>query len=142
MNVGDTICASTAIATIDNSSALVVEFELPERSIGLLVLGREVRFGTPSFVGQVFEGEITSFDSRIDSVTRSVTVKARVENSDGVLWPGMTFAARVSNLSAPLAMLPSTAITWSRNGSSIWYADEGVAASVPATILFRQNDQV
>ena len=142
VNVGDTISAGSAIVTIDNSSALTVEFELPERSIGLLSVGREVLLNTPSFVGRVFSGQIASFDSRIDSVTRSVTVKARVENPDALLWPGMTFSVRVLNESAPLAMLPSTALTWSRDGSSIWMDRDGAAAAVPVTILYRRDEQV
>ena len=142
VNVGDTISAGSAIVTIDNSSALTVEFELPERSIGLLSVGREVLLNTPSFVGRVFSGQIASFDSRIDPVTRSVTVKAQVDNPDAQLWPGMTFSVRVLNESAPLAMLPSTALTWSRDGSSIWMDRDGTAAAVPVTILYRRDEQV
>jgi len=140
VDVGDFISANDAIVTIDNSSALLVEFELPERSVGFLSLGREVTLGTPSLTGRPFRGEITSFDSRIDGVTRSVTVKARVENPDGILWPGMTFTVRLSNLSEPLLVVPTTAITWSRDGASIWFDNEGVAMSAPATILFRRNE--
>lgn len=142
VSVEDFISANTAIVTIDNPSALLVEFELPERSIGFLSLGREVILETPSLTGRFLKGEITSFDSRIDEITRSVTVKATVENPDGILWPGMTFTARLTNLSEPLAVVPSTAITWSREGASIWYADAGKAMPVPVTILFRRNETV
>ncbi len=142
VNVGDFLSANSEIVTIDNSSALLVEFELPERSVGFLSLGREVSLGTPSLTGHFFEGEITSYDSRIDAVTRTVTVKARVENPDETLWPGMTFTARLTTLSDPLLVVPATAITWSRDGASIWFADEGKAKSTPATILFRRNDSV
>ncbi len=141
VNIGDFISANDAIVTIDNSSALLVEFELPERSVGFLSLGREVTLGTPSLTGRPFQGEITSFDSRIDGVTRSVTVKARVENPDDILWPGMTFTVRLTNLSEPLLVVPTTAITWSRDGASIWFENEGVAMSAPATILFRRDER-
>lgn len=142
INVGDYVTANTPIVTIDNASALLVEFELPERSVGFLSLGREVTLGTPSLTGRFFKGEIISFDSRIDAVTRSVTVKARVENPDGTLWPGMTFTARLSNLSDPLMVVPTTAITWSRDGASVWFEDQGKARSTPATILFRRDETV
>ena len=142
VNVGDYISANDPIATVDNSSALLVEFELPERSVGFLSLGREVLLETPTLTGHVFKGEITSFDSRIDAVTRSVTVQARVENPDERLWPGMTFTARLTNLSEPLLIVPTTAITWSREGASVWFDNEGTAMSAPVTILFRRDDQV
>jgi len=140
--VGDFITANSPIVTIDNASALLVEFELPERSVNFLTLGREVTLETPSLTGRHFDGEVTSFDSRIDDVTRSVTVQARVENADNVLWPGMTFTARLSDLSAPLLVVPTTAITWSRDGASIWFEDEGKAQSIPVTILHRRDENV
>ncbi|WP_270731070.1 efflux RND transporter periplasmic adaptor subunit [Shimia sp. Alg240-R146] len=142
VSVEDFISANTPIVTIDNPSALLVEFELPERSIGFLSLGREVILETPSLTGRFLKGEITSFDSRIDAVTRSVTVKATVENLDRGLWPGMTFTARLTNLSDPLAVVPSTAITWSRDGASVWYEESGKAMPAPVTILFRRNETV
>ncbi len=142
MNAGDYLTANTPIATIDNSSELLVEFELPERSVSFLSLGRDVALETPSLTGRIFEGEITAFDSRIDDVTRSVTVQVRVENPDETLWPGMTFTARIRNLSDPLWVVPTTAITWSRDGASIWYENEGKAQSTPVTILHRRDESV
>ncbi|WP_372841064.1 efflux RND transporter periplasmic adaptor subunit [Phaeovulum sp.] len=142
VNVGDYLNANTAIVTIDDSGALLVEFELPERSVSLLALGREVTLETPSLTGRFFKGEITAFDSRIDEVTRSVTVQARVENPDGMLWPGMTFTAQVSTISEPLPVVPTTAITWSRDGASIWYENDGKAQSVPVAILHRRDELV
>lgn len=142
VEIGDVLSANTAIATIDDAESLLVVFELPERSVGLLEMGQTVLTSTPTFAGQVFEGEIVSFDSRIDSVTRSVTVRAQIDNSSARLWPGMTFSVRIVHESEPLAVLPATAITWSRDGSSVWIDKDGVAEQVAATILFRRNDQV
>ncbi|MEQ6203443.1 efflux RND transporter periplasmic adaptor subunit [Sulfitobacter sp. HNIBRBA2951] len=142
VEVGDFISANTVVASIDDAGSLLVEFELPERAVGLLQTGQTVLANTPTFRGRTFEGQIVAFDSRIDSVTRSVTVKAQVENAEGLLWPGMTFAVRIIRETAPLPVLPATAITWSRSGSNIWIAQDGVATQVPVTILYRRNDQV
>ncbi|QCO57311.1 efflux RND transporter periplasmic adaptor subunit (plasmid) [Pseudorhodobacter turbinis] len=142
IQVGDRLSANDFIVNIDQADTLLVEFELPERAIGLLAEAKEVLVSTSAFTGKVITGEIISFDSRIDAVTRSVTVKARIDNSDALLWPGMTFAVRLLQESAPLPMIPSTAITWSRSGSSVWVDEGGTAKEVPVTILFRQNDSV
>lgn len=142
VEIGDMLPANSVIASIDQSDALIIEFELPERAIGLLAKAKSVLASTSTFTGRVFEGEIVSYDSRIDSVTRSVTVKARIDNSDGLLWPGMTFAVRLTQESDPLPSLPATAITWSRAGSAIWIDADGTAEQLPVTILFRQGDMV
>lgn len=138
--IGDILSANSVIVTIDDAEALLVEFELPERSVGVLAKKQEVLASTPTFVGRTFTGGIVSFDSRIDSVTRSITVKARIENPEAMLWPGMTFSIRIIHESDPLAVLPTTAITWSRNGSSVWIDNDGTAERIPVTILFRRGD--
>lgn len=142
IDIGDVLAANSVIASIDQSDALIIEFELAERAIALLARARTVLASTPTFTGLVFEADVISYDSRVDSVTRSVTVKARIENPDGLLWPGMTFAVRLIQQSDPLPALPATAITWSRAGSAVWIDDGGIAQPVPVTILFRQDDTV
>nr|WP_306266215.1 efflux RND transporter periplasmic adaptor subunit [Pararhizobium sp. IMCC3301] len=142
IKVGDVLSVGSDVVTIDDAEQLLVVFELPERAVGLLATGQKVLTTTPTFAGEIFEGEIISFDSRIDDVTRSVTVHALIDNADAQLWPGMTFTVRIVQESEPLALVPATAITWSRDGSSIWVNNDGVAEQVAATILFRRNEQV
>lgn len=142
VEVGDVLAAGAEIVTIDDADALLVSFELPERAIGMLSDVDTVLASTPSFAGRVFDGNIVAFDSRLDSVTRSVTVEARIENPGGVLWPGMTFEVRIIHESAPMAAVPSTAITWSREGSKVWIHADGIAETVPVTILFRRDELV
>ncbi|WP_386169299.1 efflux RND transporter periplasmic adaptor subunit [Sulfitobacter pontiacus] len=142
VEVGDILGANDVIATIDQTETLVVEFELPERAIGVLGQAHEVLVSTSAFVGRSITGEILSFDSRIDAVTRSVTVKAKIDNAQRILWPGMTFAVRLLHESEPLPVLPSTAVTWSRMGAAVWVDDGGTAVRVPITILYRKNEFV
>ncbi|PTQ66364.1 RND family efflux transporter MFP subunit [Celeribacter persicus] len=142
VETGDILSVNDPIVSIDDLSALLVQFEVPERAIGLLQKETTILASTPSFVGKVFEGEIESFDSRLDSVTRSLTVRARVENPEGLLWSGMTFSVQLIHESEPLPAVPATAITWSRDGSKIWIVEEGKAVSIPVVILHRQDETV
>ncbi|WP_146592077.1 efflux RND transporter periplasmic adaptor subunit [Puniceibacterium confluentis] len=142
VHVGDQLSGSDTIVTIDDSSTLLATFEVPERSIGLLTEGKQVLVTTPTYTGRVFEGRVTAFDSRLDSVTRSATVEAEIDNADGLLLSGMTFAIRMTEETAPLPLVPATAITWDRAGAGIWVADEGRTSRTPVTIRFRDGDQV
>jgi hypothetical protein len=45
-------------------------------------------------------------------------------------------------MSDPLIVVPTTAITWSRDGASIWFEDDGKAQSTPVTILHRRDENV
>ena len=142
VSVGDRLSTGDTIVTIDDTTSLLATFEVPERSIGLLAEGKPVLVSTPTYAGRIFEGKITAFDSRLDSVTRSATVQAEIENPDGVLLAGMTFAIRMTEVTDPLPAVPATAITWDRTGAGIWIAEEGSTRRVPATIRYREGDQV
>lgn len=142
VDVGDRLSTGDAIVTVDESTTLIAEFEVPERSIGLLAEGKPVLVSTPTFAGRVFDGVITSFDSRLDGVTRSATVQAEIENADRMLLSGMTFAVRMTEDTDPMPVVPSTAITWDRSGAGIWVAENGATRRVPVTIRYRDGDQV
>lgn len=142
VNVGDRLSSGDTIVTIDDTSTLLATFEVPERSIGLLAEGKPVFVSTPTYEGKVFEGVITAFDSRLDSVTRSATVQAEIDNPDGLLLAGMTFAISMEEETDPLPVVPATAITWDRTGAGIWAVESGSAQRVPVTILYREGDQV
>ncbi|WP_104070805.1 efflux RND transporter periplasmic adaptor subunit [Albidovulum inexpectatum] len=142
VQVGDVVNVGDVIVTIDDSSTLVVEFEIPERSMGLLEIGKTVLLGTPTHAGRVFQGRVTAFDSRLDPVTRSVTVQAEVDNTEGLLWSGMTFTVRMIEETDPLPTVPATAVTWDRSGAGIWVVEDGRAARVPVTIRYRDGERV
>ncbi|MDA8587191.1 efflux RND transporter periplasmic adaptor subunit [Rhodobacteraceae bacterium] len=142
IEVGNLINASDIIVSIDDTETLLVEFELPERSISMLELGRAVLASTPSYAGRVFQAEITAYDSRIDSTTRTVSVEARIDNSDGLLWSGMTFAVRLLNDTEPMPSVPATALNWARHGAGIWVVEDGKARREPITVRFRRGGDV
>lgn len=142
VHVGDRLSNGDAVVTIDDTTTLLATFEVSERSIGLLSEGKLVLISTPTYAGRVFEGRVTAFDSRLDSVTRSATVEAEIDNSEGLLLSGMTFAIRMTEETAPLPVVPATAITWDRAGAGIWVAENGRTTRVPVTIRYRDGDQV
>ena len=142
LSVGDRVSVGDVIVTIDDASTVFAEFEVPERSIALLRIGREVLIGTPTYRGRIFKGLVTSFDSRLDSVSRSATVRAEIDNSDALLVSGMTFAIRVIDETAPLPVVPATAVTWTRDGAGIWVVNDGSVTRRQVAIRYRDGDSV
>lgn len=142
VEVGDLLDIGDTIVRVDNSDTLLIEFALPERAISMLELGRTILASTPTYAGRVFEAEITAFDSRIDSTTRTISVEARLDNADGLLWSGMTIAVRLLSDTDPMPVMPATALDWTRHGAGIWVVKDGKAARQPVTVRFRQGGRV
>ena len=142
MQVGGRLSVGDLVVTIDDSSTLLAEFEVPERSMALLEVGREVLVSTPTYAGRVFKGRVTAFDSRLDSVSRSATVQAEIDNVSGLLLSGMTFSVRMIDETDPLPMVPATAITWNRDGAGIWVIEDDRASRQPVAIRYRNGNSV
>lgn len=142
LSVGDRVNGGDILVTLDDASKVIAEFEVPERSMALLEVGREVLIGTPTYAGRVFKGEVTAFDSRLDSVTRSATVHAVIDNTEGLLLSGMTLAIRMIDETPAFPIIPATAITWDRNGAGAWVVADNRAERQAVAIRYRDGDSV
>ncbi|HIJ72043.1 MAG TPA: efflux RND transporter periplasmic adaptor subunit [Planctomycetes bacterium] len=79
----------TRIYTIADLSKLWVKLDAYESDISWIRYGQQVEFTTEAYPGRVFKGRISFIDPILDAKTRTVKLRVNVDNSDGVLKPGM-----------------------------------------------------
>ncbi|HEY0302505.1 MAG TPA: efflux RND transporter periplasmic adaptor subunit, partial [Rhizomicrobium sp.] len=61
--------------------------------------------------GHVYQGRIESFDNKIDAGTGTIRARARFDNADGVLVPGMFASIRLgSNAASRVLLVPGDAV--------------------------------
>ena len=89
MAVGASIAASTPIANVADISQLEVEIQVPERSIAGIELGQKVLIRIPSSPNKEIEATITKRDYAVNPSTRTLMVKALIDNKERLLLPGM-----------------------------------------------------
>ncbi len=100
---------------------LEVEFHLTERDSARVVAGQKVGVSVAPYPGETFDGTVTMISPTIDSRTRTLRVKATLENREGKLRPG-TFA-RVDlgiALRAGLLLIPEEAVLQRADGSVVF----------------------
>ncbi|HWV09442.1 MAG TPA: efflux RND transporter periplasmic adaptor subunit [Pseudomonas sp.] len=125
VDVGDYLASGTTIATLQDLSKLYVDFFLPEQTVPQLAIGERVRFSVAAYPGEVFEGEITAINPKVEDTTRNVQVRAMLANPDEKLLPGM-----FANLEVLLpdrreqVVVPETAITYTLYGNSLYVVVE------------------
>jgi membrane fusion protein (multidrug efflux system) len=66
-----------------------VDFHLPERLLTHINVGQRVSAANTAYQDKKFIGKITAIDSRVDSTTRTIKVRAIINNDSLKLHPGM-----------------------------------------------------
>ena len=95
VNIGDYVKDGADLVNIEDSSSLWVDFRLPERFLSRVRPGQEVAIALDALPGRALKAVIAALDAQLDADGRSVRVRARLANPDGVLRSGMFARARV-----------------------------------------------
>ena len=107
VNVGDYVKDGADLVNIEDTSQVWVDFRLPERYVAQLKPGQAVEVSPDAMPGRSFRGQVDALDSQLDANGRSLLVRARLANPDGVLRSGMfartrtLFAVRDNALVVP-----------------------------------------
>jgi len=139
---GDRINPDTLITTLDDRSALLVTFEVPEALIGDIQVGDEVSVATWNSRSPDAFGEVVDIGSRIDPATRTFVARARVENDTDTLRPGMSFRVSVDVLGRLYPAIAETSVQWGADGAYIWMVRDGQARRRMVQIVQRQQGVV
>ena len=91
INVGDYVTPQTQIATIDDRSKILIDFQVPERFSGSIRTGVDVEATASAFPGRTFSGHVSAIDNRIDPDSRTLRVRAELPNPNDLLRAGMSF---------------------------------------------------
>jgi membrane fusion protein (multidrug efflux system) len=107
---GAAVTPGTCLTTLDDLSAMKVSFYLPEQALSRLNVGQAVELIVDSFPQKAFQGVIDLVDTHICPKTRTVEVRAHLDNKEGLLRTGMS--ARVKLKSAPrqALLVPESAV--------------------------------
>ena len=139
---GAWVTPDTVIASLDNRTELLVNFDLPELLFGTLMPGTEIELSSWSNHNQTFKAEVVAVASRIDESQRNFRLRARLDNREDRLRPGMSFriSARLPGNRYP--QVPELALEWGGDGGYVWMLDQGKARRVPVTLVERRQGRV
>lgn len=107
---GSLVSPGTVITTLDDLSSVRLDFTVPESFLGVLQSGLKIRAQSVAFEGRAFEGTVATIDTRVDPVTRAVTIRADLPNDDGLLKPGMFLTVRLAGQSRARVVVPEAAL--------------------------------
>ena len=119
--VGQLLPTASIIASLNASDFLFVDFYLPQNQISRIKIGQKVKISTDVHPEKTFDGKVFAIDSQLDSNTRNLLVRAKIDNQAGLLFSGM-FAevALILNQEHQTLIIPQAAVTFSPYGESVF----------------------
>jgi membrane fusion protein (multidrug efflux system) len=110
VSVGELIGPGDAIVQLDDSSAIKLDFTLPERFLSVVEPGLNISAISSAWPDTIFEGLVANVDSRVDPTTRAITVRAVIDNADRRLRPGMLMSVEMRRAERSRPAIPGNAI--------------------------------
>lgn len=110
ISVGALVTPGDVITRIHNDGVMKLDFSVPSTFLSSLKPGIAIRAKARALEGREFEGEISSLDNEIDPVTRSIIVRAMLENEDRVLRPGLLMSVELLRNPRDAVSIPEEAI--------------------------------
>ena len=139
---GDRVSEHTKIATLDDRSSILVDFRLPEEYASRIALGDEIIVRPWTGRDTELSGNVAILGSRIDTVNRTLRVKAAIPNTDDSIRPGTAFKVKLAFTGRSYASIAEVAVLWSRDGAYIWRATGGEAEKVFVKIVRRDQGRI
>ena len=121
---GAVINPGAAIVTLDDLSAVRVDFQVPDRFLSAVREGQALTATVDAWPDARFSGRIIRLDTRIDERTRALTARSEFSSAEGRLKPGMMLRVGVSQGSRTGLALPESAVAVQGEGASVFVAVE------------------
>ncbi|TVR50632.1 MAG: efflux RND transporter periplasmic adaptor subunit [Puniceicoccaceae bacterium] len=126
---GTILSPGNTIATLQSLDQVKVDFSVSERHLNRIRTGIPVTFTTPG-VSDQFEGEVIAIEPRIDAATRTLLLRAAVDNPRGLLLPGAFARIELSLEEISDALLvPTTALLPGLSTNTLYVVEDGRAAA-------------
>jgi membrane fusion protein (multidrug efflux system) len=142
ISVGTLINPGTVVTTLDDTSAVKVDFAVPDVNLPVVRTGAPITASTTAWAGRHFVGKVGSVDPRIDPTSRSVMVRAILPNTEGLLKPGMFMTVRMASEQRNAVVVPEEALVPEQARQFVYVTDGGKASKREVRIGRRQPGRV
>jgi membrane fusion protein (multidrug efflux system) len=125
VNLGQFVGNGDPLVSLQALDPVFVDFALPQQRLAELKVGAPVHVTTDVFPGTQFEGALAAIHPEIDVATRSVRLRATLNNPQAQLKPGMFAKVEVVLPSTEqVLMVPATAVAYAPYGDSVYVLEK------------------
>jgi membrane fusion protein (multidrug efflux system) len=139
---GAYVTPQTQITTLKRLDPIKVDLSVSEKYASRVQPGQPIAFSVRG-VERTLTGEIYATDVQVDTETRTLQLRARADNPDGTLRPGMFADVTVSlGTIDDAVVVPSFAVVPTLDGQRVFVAENGTAQPRNVTLGMRTDSTV
>lgn len=139
---GNYVTNTSAIATVDDRSSILVDFWVPERFAAAVRIGATLKATPLASPKDVYTGTVSAIDNHIDEKSRTLWVQATIDNPADSLRAGMAFNVNMQFPGDTYPAVSPLAVQWGADGAFIWTVENGKTRRVAVRIIQRNTETV
>jgi membrane fusion protein (multidrug efflux system) len=141
VDIGQYLTSGTPVVTLQALDPILVDFYLPQQTLAQLKIGQPVSARVDTYPKQTFAGVVEAINSKIDSSSRNVQVRAALRNPDRRLVPGMFANVNIDfGDKSNTITLPQTVVTYNPFGDTVFIVEkDGADADGKPRLVVRQR---
>jgi membrane fusion protein (multidrug efflux system) len=137
---GTLLTSGMVITTLDDVSVIKLDFTIPEIYFAEVKVGQVIQSNSIVYGNKIFEGTVSVVGSRIDPVTRGVSVRATINNSAMLLRPGMLMTVSLALNEKFALVVPERALIASQGRQYVFVVDSENKVARTEVELGRRRD--
>ncbi|MDJ1636011.1 efflux RND transporter periplasmic adaptor subunit [Rhizobium rhizogenes] len=140
--IGDNVTTTTSIVTLDDRSEVLVDYWVPERFANTVKVDQPVEATSVARPGRLFSGVVEAVDNRVDGASRTLRIRARIDNATDELRAGMSFNVGMRFAGETYPSVDPLSVQWDGEGSYVWRVADGKSSKVRVSVVQRNPDAV
>ncbi|BFT29166.1 efflux RND transporter periplasmic adaptor subunit [Alteromonas sp. D210916BOD_24] len=127
ISIGSLVQPGTTITTLDDISVVKVDFNIAENHLASVAKGQKITASSVAYPGEAFSGVISNIDTRLDPVSRSIRVRAIIDNKQARLRPGMLLTVVVEKRVLNTLVLPEKSLVPVQDKQFVYVIRDNIA---------------
>jgi membrane fusion protein, multidrug efflux system len=125
VDIGQYLTSGTTVVTLQALDPILIDFYVPQQALAQMKIGQPVSATVDTYAQQTFTGAIEAINSKVDSSSRNVQVRANLHNPDKRLVPGMFANVRIQyGGKNDQITLPQTVVTYNPFGDTVFVVEK------------------
>ncbi|MFA5949081.1 MAG: efflux RND transporter periplasmic adaptor subunit [Hyphomicrobium sp.] len=140
---GAYVAAGQPIINLEKIDTLKIDFKVPELFLSNIKTGQQVSIEVDALPGRKFPATIYAIDPHIDVNGRALSIRARLENTERILRPGLFARIEIKGLTQRnVVLVPESAIVPRGSSKVVYVIKDGKVAETIVALAARSNGMV